>query len=789
MKIGLKTKFRISKRKSAKYLILFFALVLSSVLVYTFRSSLFSNADANSLPESNIPKSVSVVKKIPFTNNQPISGLTVSGSVHFETADDTVRVILTNADNQDFLVFEAGGKFSKTKDFKFSQRGDETAYLNQVVPKEIRIEKTSGAQISIDKIKVARNGKLGLTKLWEFLGLTIQADTPAAREKQSQKIHAKQEKIRESVEQDKIANLNAWLQKNHKRWKAGETSVSKMTYQQKKTFFGGSVPNDDLQYYVGGVYDFGSPSSTTAGWSAGAGAGAGNYPDSFDWRNRHGQNWITPVKDQGPECGSCWAFASLAAIEATMNLYYNRQINPDLSEQWAVCMLPNGCSGVIETELLTKLIGTDQTNALPNEKYFPYVGKDSSQGVCPANMHLDQSGVKITDYAGYLNPQYDVTAMDKEGSRIKSAVITDDIIKENLIKNGPLYLALDNAGRYLGSKKDFSHGMLIVGYKTDNDGRTIWIIKNSWGTDWGDNGYLISTISIEDREDVIYIKQPYFTNENIEVSCTDNDNDGYYNWGIGPKPSTCPANAKAEEDCDDSNPNLGPMSVNCGSKYESAEQKSTPTPVQTSTSMPAFTPKPTPAFTSAPVSTPMPTPTPTPIVNIKPAFVLKNGLNAISIPKDRKAILTQRLKDAGMTIFAYNLQGDKKWSTNFDTFNHWIGYYIYNPGADRAIDVDISPNESGERMFLSAGWNLLANSSNNDMYLSDLQYYSAGNPQTGKSIKDLILENRAYASIYVVANPYAADANDAFEKINVTSANINQVTIPANRLFWLYLFK
>jgi hypothetical protein len=115
-------------------------------------------------------------------------------------------------------------------------------------------------------------------------------------------------------------------------------------------------------------------------------------------------------------------------------------------------------------------------------------------------------------------------------------------------------------GSNAGTDMSISHAMTVVGYRQSGATFTI-IYKNSWGGS-GDKGYMYKASPYAQSSWCVYdvrtpasIKSRLYTDDSIQ--CLDKDKDGYYNWGIGPKPKTCP-DCPAEEDCDDNNPKLGP---------------------------------------------------------------------------------------------------------------------------------------------------------------------------------------------------------------------------------------
>jgi len=224
------------------------------------------------------------------------------------------------------------------------------------------------------------------------------------------------------------------------------------------------TPDEFRMMYVGGLKaEVGSYGCKTFSSSA---SGA---PATIDWRTKGA---VTAVKDQG-QCGSCWSFSSTGAVEGAWAISKGQLT--DFSEQELVdCATgisygSHGCNGG-QMEGAFKFIIENGQCTLSS---YPYTAKDGTCQKCSAVAHMSScSDVKPNDQLS-----------------LKAAVAQQ-----------PVAVAIEADTRYFQSYSGgildsascgttLDHGVLTVGYGEEN-GQKYWLVKNSWGTTWGDKGYV-----------------------------------------------------------------------------------------------------------------------------------------------------------------------------------------------------------------------------------------------------------------------------------------------------------
>lgn len=477
-------------------------------------------------------------------DSTPIYWLAVSGDITLTSSQSFIRIILVDNQGVEYLVYEINDLLTDTNQFSIIDIGRETLWSEAIIPTRL-VVRLNDATLTLTSINKGTN--------------ILPESMPALK------------KSRTEAQNDTIINtLNRQLVARDIPWRAGLTEIATQTYNVRRAILGDNSPFHNLEYFVGGYYV--DPAFDPANSPAIEDA----YVPEFDWRNRHGRNWITPIKRQ--QKNDCWAFAAIATGESYINLYFNKLLNIDLSEQQMEAVdgssFENG--GFINDAMQYM---TEEN--LVTENCYPY-GYISYLDTLPTGeIHREWEKI-FTERCENPDTTFKFDNTHTIGNLNK---ITKS---KQLILNAPF--AMDVSGMW--------HVMSCIGYKTIEAGDTIhidsditsyhtppiiisetspylgqnaWLLKNSyaWYISTAGNWSIIYDHGIRYMiidESHILSRSSYFTGKvfsNIftddDVVIEDRDGDGYYFWGIGEKPAHCPAWVPDIPDGNDADPRYGPM--------------------------------------------------------------------------------------------------------------------------------------------------------------------------------------------------------------------------------------
>ncbi|KAJ4955898.1 hypothetical protein NE237_012681 [Protea cynaroides] len=205
-----------------------------------------------------------------------------------------------------------------------------------------------------------------------------------------------------------------------------------------------------------------------------------NVPASMDWREKGA---VTDIKNQG-ECGCCWAFTTVAAVEGITQLKTGQLVS--LSEQELVdCVSTNsGCNGGWMDNAFQFI---KQNQGLSTESNYPYEGMDGK----PCNEEKA------------ANREAMITGYEDVPSRNEQALLM-------AVANQPVSITIDGSGdpfRFYSSgiftgdcETNPTHAVTLIGYGVNEEGIKYWLVKNSWGTDWGEDGYMKIQRDVDAKE-------------------------------------------------------------------------------------------------------------------------------------------------------------------------------------------------------------------------------------------------------------------------------------------------
>jgi C1A family cysteine protease len=268
--------------------------------------------------------------------------------------------------------------------------------------------------------------------------------------------------------QEDSAEIRATIEREAAGWEAADTVVSVLPPEERQLRLG----------YVPGPTDeslAAREQRAREGLEAAPPpeAGAFGYPATFDWRNVGGNNYITPVRDQGG-CGSCVAFGTAAAVEGTARA---RRNNPtlaiDLSEAHLFyCIAASQGRNCQNGWWPDAALDGFKNVGIADDACFPYTAGDQSCNLCA------DWQTRITKVTGWhaISTQNDMRAwLATHGPLVTCFTVYTDFF----FYSGGIY-------QHVTGRVEGGHCVCVVGY---DDINRYWICKNSWGTGFGESGY------------------------------------------------------------------------------------------------------------------------------------------------------------------------------------------------------------------------------------------------------------------------------------------------------------
>lgn len=236
-----------------------------------------------------------------------------------------------------------------------------------------------------------------------------------------------------------------------------------------------------------------------------------SLPQSFDWR-KNGGDYTTPPKDQGEECGGCWAYAAIGILESHWKIAHHTPSLPlDLSEQYLIScdQEDEGCEGgdfetampyLVDTPGPDGKVGTVNESVYPHDKY-----SDSCSVISPDAVRYHAGTWAYVNSSARDDPETAIPPVDELKAAIylkgpiAGGIDDDDTFDEY---SGGIFSS-DNPA----PEETTNHAVMLVGWGTEQ-GQEYFIGKNSFGTEWGENGWFrVAVNSSRIGEGAVYLDE------------------------------------------------------------------------------------------------------------------------------------------------------------------------------------------------------------------------------------------------------------------------------------------
>ncbi len=299
-----------------------------------------------------------------------------------------------------------------------------------------------------------------------------------------------------------LKSIQSAIQRSGARWTSGDTHISRLSHEERRRYLGGRLSL--------------MPPATSTPASIRT---ATNLPKQLDWRNVRGNDWVTPIKDQGP-CGSCWAFSTVGTMESVIAIRSNNPaLTLNLSEQYVLSCSAGTCDGWWMKPTADFL----RTSGAVDEGCLPYSGEES-----------EACGDRCTDWPERVWKIDRWQSVPNDVETIKSA-LNQQVVTAAFDVYSDFYYYTGGVYEHVWGEYEGGHAVVLVGY---DDIAHAWIAKNSWNTHWGEDGYFRILWGDSDiGRDTLFFE---YSNP------CDDDEDGYLDPSCG------------GEDCDDEDPLVHP---------------------------------------------------------------------------------------------------------------------------------------------------------------------------------------------------------------------------------------
>jgi len=208
-----------------------------------------------------------------------------------------------------------------------------------------------------------------------------------------------------------------------------------------------------------------------------------NLPTHIDWREK---GVVSAVKSQG-KCGSCYTFSTTGAIESHHAIKFGNWKTPELSEQQILdCGTDfdnHGCNGGLPSHAFEYI---HYAGGLAREFSYPYRAEATGDN---SKCRFDPAGAGVV--GAKTIKSFNVTENDEESIKRIVANIGPVAVAFQVVDDFRLYKhGIYSSDKCKQGTQDVNHAVLIVGYgQAPESGKPYWIVKNSWGSSWGEDGY------------------------------------------------------------------------------------------------------------------------------------------------------------------------------------------------------------------------------------------------------------------------------------------------------------